>query len=78
MEKKKLQVRLELECPVLHKKEDVTFNVLRGAEHGGLDVTACSAFGNGEVTYGKDCIHTTPAKRRSGDINTNWPRSART
>ncbi len=66
MEKEKPQVTIDLECPVLHKKEEVTFdvNVFHGAEHGGLDVAACSEFGNGEVTCGKDCIHTTPQAHR--------------
>ncbi len=66
MEKGKPHRTTELQCPILKKKEDVGFdvNVFRSPEHGGLDVTACSEFlhGTGEVTCGKDCIHTPEAR----------------
>ena len=64
MEKEQPHVTTEMKCPVLHKKEEIGFdvNVFHGADHGGLDVTACSEFGHGEVTCGKDCIHTREAR----------------
>ncbi len=64
MEKRKPHVTAEMECPVLHKKEEVGLdvNVFHGAEEGGLDVTFCTEFGTGEVTCGKDCIHTQEAR----------------
>jgi hypothetical protein len=64
MEKEKPHVEAEMECPVLHKKEKIGFdvNVLRGPNHGGLDVTTCSEFNHGEVTCGKYCIHTQEAR----------------
>ncbi len=63
MEKRKPHVTREIECPVLHKKEEVGFdvNVFHGAGNGGLEVTFCTEFGPGEVTCGKDCIHTREA-----------------
>ena len=65
MEKEKPHVTENLECPVLHKKEEIGFdvNVFHGADRGGLDVTSCSEFGHGEVTCGKDCIHTHEAHK---------------
>ena len=64
MEKRKPHVTTEMECPVLHKEEEIGFdvNVFHGADHGGLDVTFCTEFGPGEVTCGKDCIHTQEAR----------------
>lgn len=68
MEKRKPHVTAEMECPVLHKKEEVGFdvNVFHGAGEGGLDVTFCTEFGAGEVTCGKDCIHTQEARELHG------------
>lgn len=64
MEKERPHVTTEMECPVLHKKETIGFdvNVFHGPDHGGLDVTTCSEFNHGEVTCGKDCIHTQEAR----------------
>lgn len=64
MEKRKPHVTTEMECPVLHKEEEIGFdvNVFHDAEHGGLDVTFCAEFGHDEVTCGKDCIHTQAAR----------------
>jgi hypothetical protein len=55
---------IEVECPVLHRNEVVGFdvNIFRGHDHGGLDVTFCTEFGPGEITCGKDCIHTREAR----------------
>ena len=63
MEKEKPHVTEEMECPILHKKETLGLdvNVFHSPDHGGLDVTACSEFGSGTVTCGKDCIHTREA-----------------
>ncbi len=53
--------KAELECPILKQKRDVSFkvNVFRGADHGGLDVSACSEFleNSGQPTCGHDCVH---------------------
>lgn len=59
MEKRQPHVMTEMECPVLHKKEEIGLdvNVFHSPDHGGLDVTFCTEFGPGEVTCGKDCIH---------------------
>ena len=64
METRKHYVITEMECPVLHKKEELGLdvNVFHGADHGGLDVTFCAEFGAGEVTCGKGCIHTQEAR----------------
>ena len=55
------EVQVELECPKLKEKCEVDFeiNVFRGAEKGGVEVTACSEFlqGKGAVTCGQYCIH---------------------
>jgi len=64
METRKPHITTEMECPVLHKKEELGLdvNVFHGADHGGLDVTFCAEFGAGEVTCGKGCIHTQEAR----------------
>lgn len=55
------KVQAELECPELKEKREVDFeiNVFRGAEKGGVEVTACSEFlqGKGAITCGQHCIH---------------------
>ena len=63
MDKEKPHVTEEMECPILHKKEAIGFdvNVFHSPDHGGLDVASCSEFGSGEVTCGKGCIHTRDA-----------------
>lgn len=59
------EVQTEVKCPKLKENRDVDFeiNVFRGAEKGGVEVTACSEFmeGKGAVTCGQDCIHTQKA-----------------
>ncbi len=64
MEKERPHVEIQLECPVLHKEEEVGFdvNVFHGYDQGGLDVTACTEFAHGEVACGKDCIRTQEAR----------------
>lgn len=62
---------MKSEVPVIHtevtclqsketREVDFEINVFRGAEKGGVEVTACSEFlqGKGAVTCGQDCIHT--------------------
>lgn len=59
------EAHAELKCPNLKEKRQVDFeiNVFRGAESGGVEVTACSEFlqGEGAVTCGQNCIHTQDA-----------------
>ena len=64
MEERRPHVTTEMECPVLHKEEEIGFdvNVFHGYDHGGLDVTSCSEFGHDEVPCGKNCIHTQEAR----------------
>jgi hypothetical protein len=66
MEKGMPHVAVELECPVLQKKEEVGFdvNVFRSPGHGGLLVTECSEFlkDQGLVTCGQACVHTQEAR----------------
>lgn len=65
MKPKVPEAHAELECPKLKEKREVDFeiNVFRGAEKGGVEVTACSEFleEKGSVTCGQDCIHTQEA-----------------
>ena len=60
------EVKAELQCPNLHAKRSVDFeiNVFRGAEHGGVEVVGCSEFLQGKLggTCGQDCIHTPEAQ----------------
>lgn len=59
------EVQTEVKCPNFKGTREVDFeiNVFRGAEKGGVEVTACSEFlqGKGAVTCGQDCIHTQEA-----------------
>jgi len=59
------EVQAEVNCPNLQEKREVDFeiNVFRGAETGGMEVSACSEFlnGKGTVTCGQACIHTQKA-----------------
>ncbi len=59
------EVQAEVICPKLKEMREIDFeiNVFRGAENGGVEVTACSEFlqGKGAVTCGQDCIHTQEA-----------------
>jgi hypothetical protein len=60
------EVQAGVNCPNLKEKREVDFeiNVFRGAEKGGVEVTACSEFmqGKGTVTCGQECIHTQEAQ----------------
>ncbi|TSA02796.1 MAG: hypothetical protein D4R81_04260 [Nitrospiraceae bacterium] len=68
MENRRPHITKAMECPVLHKKEEIGFdvNVFHVADHGGLNVTSCAEFGQEEVTCGKDCIHTQEARELHG------------
>lgn len=59
------EVQSAVQCPNLRETREVDFeiNVFRGAENGGVEVTACSEFmdGKGAVTCGQNCIHTQEA-----------------
>jgi hypothetical protein len=54
-----------MECPVRHKAVDIGFdvNVFRNPDRGGMDVSTCSEFcdGQGEVTCAKACARTSAA-----------------
>lgn len=66
MESQTPQVHTEVECPVLKQKREVNLeiNVFRGADRGGVEVTACSEFlhGKGKVSCGQGCTHTDQAR----------------
>jgi hypothetical protein len=59
------EVQADVKCPNLKENREVDFKikVFRGADKGGVEVTACSEFmhGKGAVTCGQDCIHTQEA-----------------
>ena len=60
------EVKTDIECPNLHGKRSVDFevNVFRGAERGGMEVVGCSEFLEGKegIACGHDCIHTQEAQ----------------
>jgi hypothetical protein len=66
MEKGMPHVTVELDCPLLQKKEQVGLdvNVFRSPENGGLRVTECSEFPKDKrhVTCGQECVQTQEAR----------------